>query len=255
MSQQQFRFLDLPCDIRRMVYELVPEIVLRPLLSKEHGIYYQDARAPTALLVANKLIHREIKSWVDTDTRLKMPVTVVICPKGYGGDDGSRDTIELIYNARINDMMYKHPAYSGRPFQKYMARLETAPTTKEEESVREFIRLTVLKLRRGQTVKYRYLVRQSLDDSQLLRDVATTWAHQTKVRFAWRPALTSSFVVVSRNAKAEEPLQLEGYGYSKWDTGIDYTVPEFPACELPLTVPTKEELDLLDERDAGNIDV
>jgi hypothetical protein len=79
-----------------MVYEHLPETVLRPLLSEERGVYYEDAQAPTALLVANKRIYLEVKAWFDTDTRLKMPATVVICPKGRRTELGTQFTILLI---------------------------------------------------------------------------------------------------------------------------------------------------------------
>jgi hypothetical protein len=269
MSQQQFRFLDLPCDIRRMVYELVPEPVLQPLISKEHGIYYEDARAPTALLVTNKLIHREIQSWIDTDTRLEISVTVVICPKGRSTVIRTISTIYMIDAVRTYDeflkrdvpsraLHYTSSIYGEVPFRNYMLAeckwrekhsVRTVPTPKDEESVRQFIRLTTLKLRHGQSVEFRYLAHRPLDqraDSffRSLREAATSWTHVAKLSFVHTKALTSSVAVISRDAKAEEPLQLNMRPVDP--NGKD---PGFPACELPLMLPTKGELELLEDID------
>ena len=104
---QPFRFLNLPREIRRMVYEYIPETVLQPLLSEQRRVYYENARAPTALLVINKLIYREVKAWIDVDTRSKMPVTVVICPKNGSSDLGTQSMGDLIDNVPIADAMHQ----------------------------------------------------------------------------------------------------------------------------------------------------
>jgi hypothetical protein len=104
---QPIRFLDLPRELRCMVYELVSETVLRAVFPKEGGVYYDNARAPTALLVANNLIHREVKAWIDIDTRLKMSATVVICRKGQCTNIGTQFTSGLIHRVWMSDAMHK----------------------------------------------------------------------------------------------------------------------------------------------------
>jgi hypothetical protein len=103
-------------------------------------------------------------------------------------------------------------------------------------------------------VKYRYLVRQLLDQRdensrfEVVRDVATTWAHGLKVSFAETNTYSSSVEVVTRNAEAEDSLQLE---MAPPDPNKRF--PEFPASELSLTLPTKEELKLLAEMDKAKV--
>jgi hypothetical protein len=250
-----------------MVYELVPETVLQPLISKDHGIYYKDARAPTALLVANKLINNEIKSWIDTDTRFKMPVTLVICPKGRSSIISTMHTISMVDAVRAYDEKFKRDVpsrapyctistYGEAPFRNYMKaegiwrekyNIATVPTAKDEEIVRQFIRLTTLKLRHGQSVEFRYLAHRPLGQrGDPSREAATSWAHLAKLSFVLRKALHCSVAVISRNAEAEEPLRL-----NMCSPGLSGNDPGFPACEMPLTLPTKEELDLLEEMDTA----
>jgi type II restriction/modification system DNA methylase subunit YeeA len=47
--QKPLRFLDLPYDIRTMIYRYVPERVKRPLLLKGYEIYHEETSVPTAL--------------------------------------------------------------------------------------------------------------------------------------------------------------------------------------------------------------
>ena len=71
------RFLALQREICRMIYEFVgPETTLRPIMAKKHGIYYEEPRPQTSLLLTNKHIYKEINSWFDTDTPFKIPVTI-----------------------------------------------------------------------------------------------------------------------------------------------------------------------------------
>jgi hypothetical protein len=46
-----FRFLDLPYDIRRIVCDLLPRHVVRPMLSGRFGVFYEDALPCVSLLL------------------------------------------------------------------------------------------------------------------------------------------------------------------------------------------------------------
>jgi hypothetical protein len=77
-SPKPFRFLDLPYDIRTMVYRYVPERVKLPLLPDGFRIYYEENAVPTALLQANKSINAELREEMEL-VRKQEPITLV-CP-------------------------------------------------------------------------------------------------------------------------------------------------------------------------------
>jgi hypothetical protein len=58
-SMQPFRFLSLPYDIRRLVYERVPRKVIRPVYSDTFWIFYEDIEPNIALLQTCRLIRDE----------------------------------------------------------------------------------------------------------------------------------------------------------------------------------------------------
>jgi hypothetical protein len=81
-SPTPFRFLDLPYNIRTIVYRYVPECVKLTLLPDGFQIYYEETAIPTALLQSNKFINDELQKEVElqkeTDlVRKREPVTLV----------------------------------------------------------------------------------------------------------------------------------------------------------------------------------
>ncbi|KAH6622117.1 hypothetical protein C7974DRAFT_377729 [Boeremia exigua] len=61
-EEQAFPFEDLPKDIRRMIYDCLPERKHRSLLGPKSGLYYEVQSAPVALLCVNKNFNQEVSA-------------------------------------------------------------------------------------------------------------------------------------------------------------------------------------------------
>ncbi|KAF2996798.1 hypothetical protein E8E13_000800 [Curvularia kusanoi] len=74
-----FPFAKLPKDIRRIIYDYLPEPTFRPLLKSEQGrsVHFETLRIPQALLQANKFFREEMLACLETVT-IDKPVTVVL---------------------------------------------------------------------------------------------------------------------------------------------------------------------------------
>lgn len=55
-----FRFLDLPKDIRRLVYDELAQPIQRPVLTKSIGLSFYDRDTPHSLLFVNHFVHEEV---------------------------------------------------------------------------------------------------------------------------------------------------------------------------------------------------
>ncbi|ORY06026.1 hypothetical protein BCR34DRAFT_604341 [Clohesyomyces aquaticus] len=67
-----FGFLDLPKDVRRMVYDYLPTLVYR-LVSER---LYHDLQPPVSLLLTSYFLHDEVKACVD-HIRIQYLVTIL----------------------------------------------------------------------------------------------------------------------------------------------------------------------------------
>jgi hypothetical protein len=77
-----FHFLDLPYDIRTIVYRHDPERARRSLLPDGYEIYYEESAVPTALFQACKFITAELKDEIEFRRRTVLvsktePITLV----------------------------------------------------------------------------------------------------------------------------------------------------------------------------------
>jgi len=69
-------FLNLPKELRLVIYEHLLESILRPLIRREYQLYFQDHRAPTSLLQASRTVNEEIKACVSS-YRKQRPLVVI----------------------------------------------------------------------------------------------------------------------------------------------------------------------------------
>ena len=271
-----FPFLQLLPELRRMVYEYVPETVLYPVLSRQFSVYYEDAKAPTPLLLVNKLIQNETKAWFEIDTRFKMPVTIAVQLQGKAPGGFLRPnfayTHEMLSSARKIALESKAAnvvePHSGtdshvvtEPVAVFLENArsvggdwsppETFPSSRDEAKVREFLHLSLLRMDQVQPINFRYLM-----PAECLR--------RTKEREDRHP----TFVPLSQNTRESEHEKKHLYDASVvlfpqttevgehmieaalWTDGFDFQSRRATSLRedsrLPLCAPTEQENELMD---------
>jgi hypothetical protein len=178
MAQEPFRFTDLPVELRLMTYEVLVQPKLRPLLPKKHEMYCEDVKLPTSLLLVSKFIYHDLKACVHKSSVMTRPITIVItrrshlacaiiCMLGTGHkmdtrhlttvgpsipDDNNFDRWTLILPIQLLKSLAKE-LYSSR-----------IGVPAFEQALRDFLRISLLKLRRGRSVHIRVLCRDYDED-------------------------------------------------------------------------------------------
>ena len=93
-STTSFRFLDLPKDIRRIVYDFLPEPVFRDSLSPSCCIAYTDYTRSVNMLLTNRLIYSEARPCLKIyRTRALARQDLIIITKSYSGEQMARQTL------------------------------------------------------------------------------------------------------------------------------------------------------------------
>ncbi|KAF2854165.1 hypothetical protein T440DRAFT_476091 [Plenodomus tracheiphilus IPT5] len=100
---KSYGFLELPYDIRNIIYAHMFEHHRRVLLHIEFGLYFEDTRIPTALLQVSRSIHDEIKTELEIYKQAKAPAFISTL-ENY---PLASQIIHLIEDGRKYDLSYQ----------------------------------------------------------------------------------------------------------------------------------------------------
>lgn len=107
-SQSYFRFEDLPLDIRRMVYDYLPEEGFRPLLKvSPMCLHYGVCKPPLSLLLVNRFLYEEVTASLQTHIE-KSPIVLLFrhsanCITGIDMSSKIRVLLDLLDTGRLYD--------------------------------------------------------------------------------------------------------------------------------------------------------
>jgi hypothetical protein len=202
-SKSTFRFFDIPKDIRFEIYEYLPERTLRPILPDSHGLWYEDTKPPTALLLANRFMYHEVKDFFEK-RRLSEPASIItrdqhcLCVvyfvnaielgHKYGVSHQRNnpkaeitDALDRITQA-VSIRMFKNDI-AGRLSKDFKWSDVTTLVSFDESVLKETCHLSISKMRRRQRMKVRFITSDgSLSELRLRRLISGKSGPRTDIK-------------------------------------------------------------------------
>lgn len=123
--ESYFPFEELPKDIRRMIYDYLPESSYEPLLYREHGLYYERVKLPVSLLRVNKIFYDEVEACLRHEFEIT-PMNLLCLCKHDGSELDCQTPDALSYVSRLIrmvDLGQTYDNFSGQTGQAHAAAL------------------------------------------------------------------------------------------------------------------------------------